>query len=136
MSLEVDQLLQDIEPQLSGTSTKMSFSSEGSDEIAIMNEVEQEEILQSRLIQASEKKQHLTMELDTLLGQVKQLHSGFLGLKEGTRVSPLPHNIIETGGHHRAGSLDLLEGGDKTQSSFLTLPPPSQYNSARMSVVW
>lgn len=135
MSLEVDQLLQDIEPQLSGPTAKMSFSSEGSDEIAVMNEIEQEEILQSRFAQASEKKQHLTMELDTLLGQVKQLHSGFLSLKEGTRVT-LPHNVIQTGGHHRAGSLDLLEGGDKTQSDFLTLRPPSQYNNTRMSVVW
>lgn len=74
-----------------------------------------------------QKKHHLTAELDSLLGQVQQLHHGFLGLKQGNRVSPLTHTIINTTSHQRTGSLDILNPN---------LLSANQDNSGRLSVVW
>lgn len=131
----MDQLLHDIDPDLSGKTTKMSSSSDGSNkDISILSELGiEEDSIQSRLDEASHKKQHLNMELDNLLGQVKQLHSGFLGLKDGNRVSPLQHNILYTGrGHERTGSLDIMATPPSPPGGYLTLPLPGH----RLSVVW
>ena len=64
------------------------------------------------------------MELDNLLGHVKQMHTGFMGLKDGNRVSPLHHSIINTEGHQRTGSLDLK----------VTVTPPT--NDGYLTTVW
>lgn len=74
------------------------------------------------------------MELDNLLGHVKQMHTGFMGLKDGNRVSPLHHSIINTEGHQRAGSLDLkVTVTPPTNDGYLTT---GQHNATRVSVVW
>ena len=141
LSLEVDQLLQDIEPELGGEGAKMSFSSDGGstrDSITILNELglEDYDADSNRIDEASQKKQHLNMELDSLLGRVNRLHSGFMGLKDGNRVSPLHHSVINTAdGHQRTGSLDLkLVVTPPTNEGYLSTG--ANNSGPRLSVVW
>lgn len=152
LSLEVDQLLHDIEPQLrreggpqEEMAAKMSISSDGGSakEVSILTEMgfEDNDAIDPQQNTEGEykKKQQVTNELDTLLGQIQQLHNGFIGLKEGgTKVS---HNVINTDStvHNRTGSLDLMA------TARTNTPPPSSTNgltslaghhSNRLSVVW
>ena len=131
--------MQDIEPDLRGNAAKLSLSSDGGstrDSLTILSELGLEDIDndQNRSDEASQKKQHLNMELDNLLGHVKQMHTGFMGLKDGNRVSPLHHSIINTEGHQRAGSLDLkVTVTPPTNDGYLTT---DQHHATRLSVVW
>ncbi|XP_019850204.1 PREDICTED: utrophin-like isoform X2 [Amphimedon queenslandica] len=141
LSLEVDQLLQDIEPDLRDGATKMSFSSDGGstrDSITILNELglEDYDTDSNRIDEATQKKQHLSMELDSLLGRVNRLHSGFMGLKDGNRVSPLlQHSVINTDGHQRTGSLDLkVVVTPPTKDGYLSTGADN--SGQRLSVVW
>lgn len=119
----------------------MSFSSDGGsarDSITILNELglEDYDADSNRIDEASQKKQHLSMELDSLLGRVNRLHSGFMGLKDGNRVSPLlQHSVINTDGHQRAGSLDLkVVVTPPTKDGYLS--SGADNSGQRLSVVW
>ena len=146
LSLEVDRLLQDIEPLIQDASSepliqdassvptgiKMSISSEESNED--MSSFDDDEELQTRLDEAEKRKDSLAMELETFIDQIKQLHSGFQGLKEGNRLSPLTHHVIYTENNNENGQRSTSLDDCITHRRNDTLN--QRHNAGRLSTVW
>jgi hypothetical protein len=100
--MEVDQLLQDIEPQ-----HVRSYSNVEKRSTRNNDHVDYHQIFTESLSSSADN--NISIELDSLLGQVQNLHNEFANLQEGHKVSPLTYNDMRhTDNHQRTASLDMM----------------------------
>ena len=138
LSYEVDQLLKDIEPEISPVLILNDTEQVDSEDQKICYLIEEEEkALEMRLKSQEKHKSKLSTDLDTLLSQVQNMHTGFTALKQGGHKSPLVHHQLHVECHHeRSGSLDML---DQQQTNSFGANSTKQNNLSsrqRVSVVW
>lgn len=109
LSYEVDQLLKDIEPEVT---LGLNLLHNEDDEILDLIEKESK-ILELSMENLSQEKSKLSTDLDAFLTQVQSMHSGFTALKQGGHgKSSLAHHQLHLECHHeRGGSLDASTNG-------------------------
>ena len=127
-------LLRDIEPDISPEPRKSLSSPE--DELQAILDIEKEEAMfYSLMSQEEEQKQKLSNDVDSFLGQIQLMHTNFMTIKRGDRISPIPHRIIDSNSHKRTASLDLLQMNSHS-SPPNHLSQPYNIPSIRTSVIW
>ncbi len=131
LSYEVDQLLKDIQPEISPIGTEQVDNSKTHFLIE-----EEEKALQMRLMSQERSKSKLSTDLDSFLSQVQNMHSGFTAMKIASNghKSPIMHHQLHVETHHdRSNSLDLL---GESQTELLTSSSSHLTSRHRVSVVW